>query len=114
MNQRHATGKARNEGTYYKDGVERMNLSFTKDQLGELPAKEGERVPVYLLFGRERLLAGVRMTKNCPYAWICPDLYDERNKKHRITDLLCALGIENTDSVRLKREGDVFRLQRTS
>ena len=97
----------------YKDGTESFEICFDKDHTGDLPAKEGHRVPFNLLINGETYEAGVRMTKKCPVVWICPDTYDSQGKKRRLSDLLRAVSINKNETIRLWREGDAFVIYRS-
>ena len=87
---------------YYADGVESQEIWVDKRAAEGLPGREGERFPVRLTIGSQTFTAGIRSTARTPYAWICPDLYDEAGDKVRLVDALRRAGFEKNERVYLR------------
>jgi|LQYC01.1.fsa_nt_gi hypothetical protein len=86
--------------TFYSNHVERLEILLYKNQDHGLPLKLGYRVPFSFTIGNSTLTAGMRINAQ-GYPWICPDLYNQRNEKSRLADVLRENGFKKNQRVLL-------------
>lgn len=84
---------------YYSDGSDYLEIHINKKAIENIPFVDGERVEVPLMANNERCIAGIRMTANNNYVWICPDV-KINSVKSRLSDFLSHINaIKNSDVI---------------
>ena len=92
-------------GTYYKDGVERLYLHFRKADNHGLPADDGAKTPITLI-ARGHKYAGVMNARDSlDYLFVSPDMTDEVGGQHKLTYLLLEWGLVKAGRVQASVAG---------
>jgi hypothetical protein len=95
-------GKVRGSSKYCADGSESLKIEIPKKQANDFPYQDGSHIPVNLSIGKKTYLGSVRSTKSNKYVWICPCLFDKRNKKTSLTRVLKDNRIVKNETVSLE------------
>jgi len=77
---------------YYRDTLPKLIITVKKEELVDIPLREGERLPVPFIIDGRHFTAGVRTTRLSRTVMICPDLNDSDQNVFRLADLLYCHG----------------------
>ena len=92
-------------GTFYKDGTERLYLHVNKNEGRDLPYLDGQRVPITLVIGGTEYAGALGARADYPYIYVASELRDEAGVAHTQTSLLLANGLCKGDRVSLSASG---------
>lgn len=89
----------------YKDGVQSVEINFSKQYIDDLPIRRNARAHLSLTAKGKTYDAGIRHTDRNKYIWISPNCFFE-DEKVRLADLIFDLGFECNDLITLDFQGD--------
>lgn len=103
-------GKVRGLATFYSSGLERHEIHIDKKYAEKLPCKNGERVDINLYIGKCGYRAGIRITENNNYIWICPNLQMKTGKSITLAEVLRENEFVKNQIVHLNVSGSEIQL----
>jgi hypothetical protein len=84
-------------GTFYKDGTERLYLHVNKNEGHGLPYKDDEQVPITLVVGGTEYSGRLGARSDYPYIYVATELCDLNGVAHKQTQVLHARGLSKGD-----------------
>jgi hypothetical protein len=97
-------------GTYYKDGLERMYLHIRKADGHGLPSADGVTTP-FTLVGRGHQYTGqLNARAGFDYLFVSPEVTDEQGGKHKLAYLLTDWGLFRAGRVQASVAGTCITL----
>ena len=97
-------------GTYYKDGTERMYLHIRKGDEHGLPTADGAKTPISII-ARGRTYAGrLNARSGYDYLFVSPDLTDETGERHKLAYLFAKWGLVKGGRVQVSVDGSRLTL----
>ena len=103
--------KVRGLSIFYSDGTEIVEIWINKKYKSLLPAKNNQRIPIFLTVSNHSFMAGLRMTPKCPVLWICPNLED-KGEKVRLADVMENNNFRKNDALLISVLGKEFKISR--
>jgi hypothetical protein len=98
-------------GKPYSDGTEPIEIHVPTKHANGLPYSYDTRVPVVLYINGKSYHAGLRVTKDSGYVWICPDAKAEDGTQIRLSNIVAEAGFKKNDRVSLQVDGKNIRIE---
>ena len=89
----------------YSDGQDNYEIWITKDHAKILPFIEDNAVDIRLIINNMTYSGKLRSTTENDYVWVSPTLYDENDKRIRLSDVLIGNGINRNQKLILHSVG---------